>query len=189
MQMWSQKHLLSHVTRYLYFKYSITKCPSHQMAMTTLGSITCSILNSVSIVRHKMKESWGGRIAAIKSRNKIFVIFSLLLLSKGRTGYVVPPYLWAIDCKNIWINVCFWETSHLPLPKPNINTYFLLWEKCEVWGVVGGQFPRNIHWFITIFSGQGKGMPWYKEKSIRKVAIQEEKKCQTLHFLLLIFGG
>ena len=28
------------------------------------------------------------------------------------------------------INVCFWETAHLPLPKPNINTSFLLWEKC-----------------------------------------------------------
>ena len=23
---------------------------------------------------------------------------------------------------SIWINVCFWETAHLPLPKPNIQT-------------------------------------------------------------------
>ena len=43
------------------------------------------------------------------------------------------------------INECFWETAHLPLSKPNINTYFSLWAKCLVWGGVGGQFPRNIH--------------------------------------------
>ena len=40
--------------------------------------------------------------------------------------------------KNSWINVCFWETDHLPLPKPNINPYFSLWAKCYVWGGVGG---------------------------------------------------
>ena len=28
-----------------------------------------------------------------------------------------------------WINVCFWEIVHLPLPKPNINPYFSLWAK------------------------------------------------------------
>ena len=27
-------------------------------------------------------------------------------------------------------NENFRETTHLPLPKPNINTYFSLWEKC-----------------------------------------------------------
>ena len=50
-----------------------------------------------------------------------------------------------------WINVCFWETVHLPFPNlVNINTYFLLWAKCQVWGGVGGQFPRNMHWSVTI---------------------------------------
>ena len=124
-----------------------------------------------------------------RAETKFLLLFHRFCFLKKKLDKLSCPYLWTLDCKNIWINVCFWETSHLSLPKPNINTYFVLWAKCEVWGVVGGQFPRNIHWFITIFSGQGKGMPWYKEKSIRKVAIQEEKKCQTLHFLLLIFGG
>ena len=37
------------------------------------------------------------------------------------------------------INVCFWETAHLPLPQPNINPYFSRWPKCWLrWGV-GGQ--------------------------------------------------
>ena len=44
-----------------------------------------------------------------------------------------------------WINVCFWETDHLPLSHPNINPYFSLWEKWKLRGGVGGQFPRNIH--------------------------------------------
>ena len=38
------------------------------------------------------------------------------------------------------INVCFWETAHLPLLKANIKTYFLLWAKCQVWGGVGVEF-------------------------------------------------
>ena len=29
-----------------------------------------------------------------------------------------------MNTKLIWINVCFLVTTHLPLPKPNINTYF-----------------------------------------------------------------
>ena len=28
------------------------------------------------------------------------------------------------------INVCLWEKTHLPLPKPNISTNFSLWAKC-----------------------------------------------------------
>ena len=41
------------------------------------------------------------------------------------------------------INVCFWETDHLPLPQPNIHPYFSLWTKCWPRGGVGGQFPRK----------------------------------------------
>ena len=36
----------------------------------------------------------------------------------------------------------FWETTHLPLPEANINTYFLLRSKWWLWGGVGGKFPR-----------------------------------------------
>ena len=43
----------------------------------------------------------------------------------------------------------FLGNSHLPLSKPNINTYFSPWAKCKVWGGVGGQFPR--HKLIQIF--------------------------------------
>ena len=39
----------------------------------------------------------------------------------------------------------FLGNCHLPLPKPNINNYFSLWVKCQGWGGVDGQFPRNIH--------------------------------------------
>ena len=46
----------------------------------------------------------------------------------------------------VWINVFFWETGHLPLPQPNIKPLFSLSAKCRPRGGVGGQFPRNIHW-------------------------------------------
>ena len=35
------------------------------------------------------------------------------------------------------------KMAQLPLPKANINTYFLLREKRWLRGGVGGQFPRN----------------------------------------------
>ena len=44
----------------------------------------------------------------------------------------------------------FWETAHLPLPKPNINTNFSFWAKYKVRGGVGGQFPQNLHWSTLI---------------------------------------
>ena len=57
---------------------------------------------------------------------------SLIQLSGKR--YHVP--------KNTEINVCFWKTAHLPLPKP-----FRFCPKREVSiNVRFGQFPRNLHW-------------------------------------------
>ena len=39
--------------------------------------------------------------------------------------YNAVPLVQGLEPKRI--NVCFWENSHLPLPKTNINTYFSLW--------------------------------------------------------------
>ena len=47
--------------------------------------------------------------------------------------------------EKIGINLGFWETAHLPLPKANINTYFSFRAKCWLKGGVGGQFPRNLN--------------------------------------------
>ena len=38
----------------------------------------------------------------------------------------------------------FRETSHLPLPLANINTYFSLRAKGWLRGGAGGQFPRKV---------------------------------------------
>ena len=41
-------------------------------------------------------------------------------------------------------NLGFWETTHLPLPCANINTYFSLRAKWWLRGGVGRQFLRNL---------------------------------------------
>ena len=41
------------------------------------------------------------------------------------------------------IIIRFWETTNLPLPQVNINTYFSLRAKCWLWGGVGGQFSQK----------------------------------------------
>ena len=40
---------------------------------------------------------------------------------------------------NVWINLGFWETAHLPLPSANINTYFSLKVDC-----LQSAFPLKI---------------------------------------------
>ncbi len=47
----------------------------------------------------------------------------------GTGGVVYGPYLY-YNRYHFRINLGFWETSHLPLPKPNINPYISLWAKC-----------------------------------------------------------
>ena len=39
-------------------------------------------------------------------------------------------WIFTFDRCVTYTNVCFWETAHLPLPKPNFNTYFSRWAKC-----------------------------------------------------------
>ena len=63
----------------------------------------------------------------------------------GYNGVAFSALSNRVTGKNGGINVCFWETTHLPLLQPNINPYFSLWAKCCLRGGVGGQFPRSIH--------------------------------------------
>ena len=51
----------------------------------------------------------------------------------------------------VWDQFRCWETAHPPLPKANINTYFLLRAKWWLRGGVGGQFPRNLNWFAVCY--------------------------------------
>ena len=53
---------------------------------------------------------------------------------------------WAVTVDRIIMR--FWETTNIPLPQANINTYFSLRGKCWLKGAVGGQFPRNLQWSI-----------------------------------------
>ena len=67
-------------------------------------------------------------------------------------------------CNNLkGINVCFWETAHLPIRKPNIDTYFSPWAKCWVWEGVGGQFPSDI---ITLIHQEVTSVGQGKKKSL-----------------------
>ena len=69
--------------------------------------------------------------------------------------------------KILRINVYFWETAYLPLPKPNINTYFLLWAKCQVWGGVGGQNIKQYlsnRWLFFMFT-----QPHLKVRGVRRI--------------------
>ena len=64
----------------------------------------------------------------------------------GTRNLIRPPFCLLLHrqgCLHFWwINLGFWETAHLPLPRANISTYFLL-NRAKWWlrGGVGGQFP------------------------------------------------
>ena len=129
---------------------------------------------------------FGGRVSSLLARpsggmvtkyQRVIICPSLNCMTKPMNSSPTPPPFFSIlmtlpslqkFVRQSFID--FWDqTTHLPLLKPNINTYFLLWAKCKVWGWVGLQaISQNFLTEILI-----------EQQFIRETAqVSEEQCCQ-----------